>query len=96
MTDRRRYRRILPDDPYPTDVVYVAIGWEPDLQPLIEPVGEVMLPDPYTDRETGTYDVPMALFIADKLMIRHGLREVLISIHDRSHWRPDWGDLVED
>lgn len=91
----RRYRRILPDNDYSGDAVYVGIGWEPDFLPLIEPVGELMLPDTYTVPETGTYDVPMALLVADKLMVRHGLREVLISIHDSSHWRPEWGELVE-
>lgn len=90
------YRRILPDAPYPVDVVYVGIGWEPELFPLSEPVGQVMLPDPYADPETGTYDVPMALFVADTLLVRHGLREVLISIHDPSHWRTEWGELAVD
>lgn len=63
--------------------------------PLVDPVGEVMLPDPYSDPETGSYSVPVALFVADALMVRHGLREVLISIRDRTHWRLEWGELVD-
>lgn len=95
------YLRIDDDITRPDDAIVVGIGHEPDLLPLIEPTADVMWPDTIRlgDRlvgaSEGPYDVPVALARAYELAELYGFDRILISIGDVSHWRPEWGELVE-
>lgn len=98
---RPSYERVDDTVEFPTNVVFVSIGAEPDLVPLAEPTANVSWAEMILQGERivasseGPYEVPEAFARANGYAAQLGLPRVMVSIGDATHWRPEWGELID-
>lgn len=95
------YERVDDSVEFPAKVVIVSIGTEPDLVPMAEPTANVSWAEVILHGERieasseGPYDVLEAFSRANGYAAQFELPRVMVSIADASHWRPEWGELID-